>query len=231
MNIKKLFIVFVVVTSSCTQVWFPSEKPENKSPAITSPKETPAEKNFYDSQNNDSSPREENSTLSDYQPSAHSSERSTVNSLYNNPIYLLYENGLFVDCDKTQQNIIEVLGKPRAEKIRKLPNRHIPSQIDEIHELIYDGLSIFVYFFDNSEFTDYTSIVIGLTLTGQQYRLPENIGIGSRFNQVKEQLRPLIRSEDFFVYQNTLEDGYHEELRFYFSQNRLYKVVWLCPIN
>jgi len=210
MNKWSLFIVFVIVTTSCTQVWFPSEKTENKSPAITIPKETEAEKNLHDSQN---------------------SERSTVHSPYNNPIYLLYENGLFVDCDNSLQNIIQVLGKPRAEKIKKIPNRHISSQIDEIHELIYDGLSIFVYFFHNTEFTDYTNIVVSFTLTGQQYRLPKNIRIGSPFNQVKNKLRPLIQSEDFFVYYNTFEEGYHEELRFYFSQNRLSKVLWLCPIN
>ena len=222
MNMKNfaLFLIIVMLTTSCTQVGH--KTPKNQE-AMTTPKDAVAQ------------------GMAAIQPpsqsSSHHTEKSVVDSLIptwaqrDGNVYPLSEKGLLVNCESRIQDIINVLGKPSFVNIQKFPNRHVESQIDEIHELFFEGLSVFVYYFDNSHFVDDTSLIIGFTLTGKQYKLPGNIRIGSPVSQVKNYIRPLKRSKEFFLYSNSYEEGYYEEVRFYFSGNKLLQVIWGCSLN
>ena len=149
----------------------------------------------------------------------------------NDMVYPFYEKGLLVDCESHIHDIKRLLGEPHAVTTEKSLNPHIESQIDEIHELFYNGLSFFIYVFENNDLMDETNIMIGFTLTGEQYFLPNNIRIGSSLAQVQEHLKPLRQIDDFFLYHNFFEEGYQEEVRFYFSKDNLFKVLWLCAVN
>jgi len=151
---------------------------------------------------------------------------------YNDVIYPLDEHGIVVDCESHIQDIKNILGEPDTVNVEELTNPHLPSQIDEIDELFYKGLNISVYVFEQKHLMDDTSIIVGFTLTGQQYYLPGNIKIGSSLIQVKTQIRPLIRKKNYFLYNNLFEEeGYQETIRFYFAKDKLSKVVWYCAIN
>jgi hypothetical protein len=151
----------------------------------------------------------------------------------NDIIYPLYERGVVVDCENHIQDVKNILGEPDFVNVEESINPHFPTQIDEKHELSYQGLNILVYVFEHKDLVDDTSIIIGFTLTGNQYYLPGNIQIGSPFSQVKKQITPLQPKpkKDYFLYTNIFEEGYEEAIRFYFTEEKLSKVVWYCAIN
>lgn len=161
----------------------------------------------------------------------HSVKPVPIPAQYNDIIYPRYKNGLLIECENNIQDIKQVLGKPYTVKIKHVPNQHIGSQIDEIHELFYDGLNIFVYVVKEIRSIENMSFIINITLTGKKYTLPERIRIGSPLNLVKSNIKHLMPSKGFFVYHNLFEDGYQEEVRFYFLNDKLSKVVWICPVD
>jgi hypothetical protein len=149
----------------------------------------------------------------------------------NDIVYPFYEKGLLIDCESHIHDIKRLLGEPHAITTEKNPNPHIDSQIDEIHELFYNGLSFFIYVFEKTDLMDDTNIMIGFTLTGKQYFLPDNIKIGSSLAEVKKYFKPLRDMDNFFLYYNLFEEDYQEEVRFYFAKDKLFKVHWLCSVN
>ncbi len=146
-------------------------------------------------------------------------------------IYPYYKKSVLVACESDIQEIKKILGEPHFVTIEQVPNLHAESQLDEIHELAYDGLTILVYVLGNPYYEDQTNLIVGFTLTGKQYQLPGNIKIGSSWRQVKKSVMPLKSVKNFFLYKNTFEEGYEEDVHFYSSENRLSKVVWECPID
>jgi len=159
------------------------------------------------------------------------SKVSSTLTQYDDVIYPLHKNDLLIECESNVQDIKPVLGKPNSVTIEKIPNQHVDSQIDELHELFYDDLSILVYVFENTHQLDNRNLVVGFTLTGERYSLPNNIGIGSSLTEVRKYLKPFIHTKDFFVYHNIFEGGYQEEIHFYFAKDKLSKVVWNCFMN
>jgi len=150
---------------------------------------------------------------------------------YDDIVYPLYKNNLLIECENHVQDIKPVLGEPSSVTIEKIPNQHVDSQIDELHELFYDDLSILVYVFEKTYFKDNRNLVVSFTLTGERYSLPNNIGIGSSLTEIRKYLKPFIHTKDFFVYFNTFEGGYQEEVHFYFAKDKLSKVIWNCFMN
>jgi hypothetical protein len=144
-------------------------------------------------------------------------------------IYPYFKNKLLVECESNLDRVFKILGDPKDIKVEKFTNVYVESQTDELHHLFFDGIDLTAYIIRNSEIVEDSDILINITLTGEQYKLPGNIRIGSSLETVKQHLKPLLSVDNYYVYQNVFEGGFEEEIHLFFSDtNRLSKVVWYC---
>ena len=233
------FLTLILLTTSCTQLssFFNIEPtPQSEStPKIVQPQQPETQPEIVQSQESEKKPEIIPSQNEETEPETALSKKLDVPlkpaPLDEDIIYPLYNRGIVVDCESHIRDIKNILGEPGSVKIEELHNPHFPSQIDEKHYLYYQGLKILVYVFEHKNLLDDTSIIIGFTLTGKQYYLPGNIKIGSPLNQVRKQIKPLTPKKNYFIYTNIFEEGYEEAIRFYFTKEKLSKVVWYCAIN
>jgi hypothetical protein len=144
-------------------------------------------------------------------------------------IYPYFKNKLLVECESNLDSVFKILGDPTDIKVEKFTNAYVKSQTDELHKIFFDGIELSAYIIRNSEVVEDSDILINITLTGKEYKLPGDIRIGSSLNQVKQHLKPLLSVDSYFVYQNVFEGGFEEEVHLFFSEtNKLSKVIWYC---
>ncbi len=144
-------------------------------------------------------------------------------------IYPYFKNKLLVECESNVDSVFKILGDPKDIKVEKFTNAYVQSQTDELHHIIFDGIDLSAYIIRNSEVVEDSDILINITLTGEQYKLPGDIRIGSSLNNVKQHLKPLLSVDNYFVYQNVFEGGFEEEIHLFFSDtDKLSKVIWYC---
>lgn len=144
-------------------------------------------------------------------------------------IYPYFKNKLLVECESNLDSVFKILGDPTDIKIEKFTNAYVKSQTDELHKIFFNGIELSAYIIRNSEVVEDSDIIINITLTGKEYKLPGDIRIGSSLNQVKQHLKPLLSVDSYFVYQNVFEGGFEEEVHLFFSEtNKLSKVIWYC---
>ena len=144
-------------------------------------------------------------------------------------IYPYFKNKLLVECESDLDSVFKILGDPKDIRVEKFTNAYVQSQTDELHRIIFDGIDLSAYIIRNSEVVEDSDILINITLTGKQYKLPGDIRIGSSLNRVKQHLKPLLSIDNYFVYQNVFEGGFEEEIHLFFSDTqKLSKVIWYC---
>ncbi len=144
-------------------------------------------------------------------------------------IYPYFKNKLLVECESNLDSVFKILGDPKDIRVEKFTNAYVQSQTDELHRIIFDGIDLSAYIIRNSEVVEDSDILINITLTGKQYKLPGDIRIGSSLNRVKQHLKPLLSIDNYFVYQNVFEGGFEEEIHLFFSDTqKLSKVIWYC---
>jgi hypothetical protein len=144
-------------------------------------------------------------------------------------IYPYFKNKLLVECESNLDSVFRILGDPIDIKVKKFTNAYIQSQTDELYHIIFDGVELSAYIIRNSEVVEDSDILINITLTGERYKLPGDIRIGSSLNNVKQHLKPLLSVDNYFVYQNVFEGGFEEEIHLFFSDTqKLSKVIWYC---
>ena len=96
----------------------------------------------------------------------------------------LIENGLAFRLGRSRAEITASLGPPRAATVRKLRNQHDPAQIDELHELAYDGLRVLLYRITAED----REFVTDLSLTSAKYPVKWGLGVGSTKEAVRRVL-------------------------------------------
>ena len=98
----------------------------------------------------------------------------------------LIENGLAFRFGKNRAEITASLGPPRAATVRMIKNQHRPSRIDELHDLVYDGLRVLLYRVTAQD----REFITDLSLTSATYRLKWGLGVGSTKEAVRRALGP-----------------------------------------
>ena len=96
----------------------------------------------------------------------------------------MIEAGLAFPLGKSRAEITASLGPPRAATVRRLRNQHDPAQIDELHELAYDGLRVLLYRVTG----EHREFVTDLSLTSAKYRVKWGLGVGSTKEAVRRVL-------------------------------------------
>lgn len=126
---------------------------------------------------------------------------------------------------ETLAEIITNLGTPQSFKTEKVKNTHNPDQIDEVYELLYDGLFIEIYKVTetNKEF------VTALSVTDDKYKMKWGLNIGSSRNQVKNVLgNPSEEKNNVYIYKTDEAPSY---VSFYFRNGTMYKIYWSFYID
>lgn len=117
------------------------------------------------------------------------------------------------------------MGSPKSVNITKIPNIHFPDQIDEIHELFYDGLSLEIYVVKHPDYSGPDpSLLRGISITSNKYKVKYGLNIGSSKAAVKKVLGNPLTEDHKFTYENT--DGYANHVYFYFRNARVYRIDW-----
>lgn len=82
------------------------------------------------------------------------------------------------------KEVREQLGTPQRVETEAVKNEHDPSQIDTLRTLIYDGLQIKFYDVSQSQ----KSLLMHITMTGDQYAGPEGLRTGLSRSEVRNLL-------------------------------------------
>jgi hypothetical protein len=116
------------------------------------------------------------------------------------------------------------LGKPASERIEPHENNHVEGQMDEIHTLDYEGLSLKIYHVREVPPRD---LVFGLTITDRRFVFKWGVRIGCQRHQVIHVFGQPDKDGNPIIY--STEAG---SVSFFFSkENRLEKVQWQWDID
>jgi hypothetical protein len=96
----------------------------------------------------------------------------------------MIEAGLAFPLGRSRAEITASLGPPRAATVRKLRNQHDPAQMDELHELTYDGLRVLLYRVTAED----REFITDLSLTSAKYRVKWGLGVGNTKEAVRRVL-------------------------------------------
>lgn len=122
--------------------------------------------------------------------------------------------------DEIKQN----LGRPLSEEIQKVANMYTNGQVDEIHVLDYDGLSVGVYRVNEATPRE---ILTRLAITSNKYRIKWGLNIGVAQSEVKRVLgKPQEPANGTFVYEAEYEVVDSDSVSFYFRNGVLQKIQW-----
>jgi hypothetical protein len=122
---------------------------------------------------------------------------------------------------KTNDEIINKLGKPINIKETKVKNIHNPEVIDTVFELFYDGLYIKNYAAKAND----KGWIENISITKNSYNLKCGINIESNRNHIKNILgEPPEKKDDVWIY--TDSDGYPDSVTFYFKNDTVTKIEW-----
>jgi hypothetical protein len=127
---------------------------------------------------------------------------------------------------ETRSGIINALGNPKDSRIIKVRNAHYPEQIDEFHELYYDGLYIKLYHVISSD----KYFVSRISLTRDQYDMRWGLGIGGSKDRVMEMLgSPKKIERGQYSYGSVI--GANSWVHFHFRNDTITKIVWSYYID
>jgi tetratricopeptide (TPR) repeat protein len=120
--------------------------------------------------------------------------------------------------------IKQKLGKPASERVDLHRNNHVVGQMDEIHTLNYEGLSLRIYRVKEVPPRD---LVFELTITDKRFLFKWGLKIGSPRNEVVQVLGKPDKEGNPLTY--STEVGLTS---FFFSkENRLEKVQWQWDVD
>jgi tetratricopeptide (TPR) repeat protein len=116
------------------------------------------------------------------------------------------------------------LGKPASERVELHKNSHVVGQMDEIHTLDYEGLSLRIYHVKEVPPRD---LVFELTITDKRFQFKWGLKIGSPRNQVVGIFGKPEKDGNPLTYSTEVGSAF-----FFFSkENRLEKVQWQWDID
>jgi len=91
------------------------------------------------------------------------------------------------DLGQTSAEIRAALGPPLKSRIAKTPNRHRPSQIDEVLTLVYPGLTLVMYKVNLQDGPAY-ELPLETVITSSNYRLKHGLAVGAPLERVRSRL-------------------------------------------
>ncbi len=120
--------------------------------------------------------------------------------------------------------IKQKLGKPVSQRVERQRNNHVQGQIDEIHSLEYEGMSLRIYHVMEVPPRD---LVFDVTITDKRFLLKRGLKIGSPRQEVIHVLGEPDKDGNPLSY--ATETG---AVFFFFSkENRVEKVQWQWDVN
>jgi hypothetical protein len=129
-------------------------------------------------------------------------------------------DGLDFKLGKTIGEIKQALGQPQKSNIRKVENRHYP-QIDEIHELYYQGLYMQIYKVSATR----KEFITNISISSDRYKLKWGLNVGSQKSAVKRVLgSPDKNEKNLFEYCDDIT--LVSCVSFHFSNEIVRKVDW-----
>jgi len=93
------------------------------------------------------------------------------------------------DLGRTSAEIRASLGPPLKSRVTKTPNRHRPSQIDEVLTLVYPGLKQVMYKVNLQDSPAY-ELPLETAITSPNYRLKLGLAVGAPLERVRARLGP-----------------------------------------
>jgi tetratricopeptide (TPR) repeat protein len=134
------------------------------------------------------------------------------------------DSGLNFVPGSSIDEIKQKLGKPASQRVERHRNSHVQGQIDEIHSLDYEGLSLRLYHVMEVPPRD---LVFEVTITNKQLLFKWGLKIGSQRNEVVYVLGKPDKDGNPLSY--STETG--ATFFFFSKEDRLEKVQWQWDIN
>jgi len=134
------------------------------------------------------------------------------------------DSGLNFIPGSSIDEIKQRLGKPASERVEPHKNSHVVGQMDEIHTLDYEGLSLRIYHVKEIPPRD---LVFELTITDKRFLFKWGLKIGSPRNEVIHVFGKPEKDGNPLTYSTEVGSAF-----FFFSkEDRLEKVRWQWDIN
>ena len=134
------------------------------------------------------------------------------------------DSGLNFIPGSSIDEIKQRLGKPASERVQLHRNSHVVGQMDEIHTMDYEGLSLRIYHVNEVPPRD---LVFELTITDERFLFKWGLKIGSQRNEVIHVFGKPEKDGNPLTYSTEVGSAF-----FFFSkENRLEKVQWQWDID
>ncbi len=134
------------------------------------------------------------------------------------------DSGLNFIPGSSIDEIKQRLGKPASERVELHKNSHVVGQMDEIHTLDYEGLSLRIYHVKEVPPRD---LVFELTITDKRFLFKWGLKIGCLRNEVIDVFGKPDKDGNPLTYSTEVGSAF-----FFFSkENRLEKVQWQWDID
>jgi len=119
-----------------------------------------------------------------------------------------------------------ILTKPLSHKVKKIENTHIAGQIDEWHDLEYQGFKLSYY----RVVPENRNLLSKLSIVSADYQLPCGLKIGVQKSRVIEVLgKPTEVTTASISYE--FEDPYSETVTFHFDGGVIKEIIWKFEID
>ncbi|MCX7715808.1 MAG: hypothetical protein N2Z73_00135 [Endomicrobia bacterium] len=114
------------------------------------------------------------------------------------------------------------LGSPVKHEVKKVENKHIKGQIDELHTLVYNGLTIKILVLSDTK----KELVVDITISSKDWQKNLNLGVGRNSSYIKKLLGPPVDiDKNYWIY---IIDEYGSQVKFNF-ENDIVKEVSIFP--
>jgi hypothetical protein len=145
---------------------------------------------------------------------------------YQERINEFVNDGLDFKLGESIGEIIKNLGNPKNIKVEKIKNVYYPDVIDEINKLFYNGLYVEIYKATEGN----KEILTALSVMSYKFKVKWGLNVGASKDEIKKVLGNPSKDVDN-VWSYVDSDGYEDEVRFYFKNDKVNKIEWSYYID